>query len=64
MAGRAKLDVLEERIETLRARAAGDEVAAWVATLSSETIDEMERRLVAGETPEALAKEIMGRGKD
>lgn len=59
MAGRAKLDVLEERIESLRTRQQGDAFAAFLRTLTDKQIAEFRARLERGETPETVLKDYV-----
>lgn len=51
MAGKAKLDVLEEQVERLRAQAHGDQLAAILRGFDFDTLGEMERKIVAGADP-------------
>lgn len=59
MVGKAKLDVLEERIESLRTRQQGDAFAAFLLTLTDKQIAEFRARLERGETPETVLKDYM-----
>ena len=60
MAGKKRLDVIEEKIAAAKAAKRGDALGAFLATLSDETLDHMERRLVAGDNPEAVLREVAG----
>lgn len=59
MVGRAKLDVLEERIESLRTRQQGDAFAAFLRTLTDKQIAEFRARLERGETPKTVLKDYI-----
>ena len=59
MAGRSKLDVLEDRIESLRTRQQGDAFAAFLRTLTDKQITEFRARLERGENPELVAKDYL-----
>lgn len=59
MVGRAKLDVLEERIESLRTRQQGDAFAQFIRTLTNAQIAEFRARLERGETPETVLKDYI-----
>jgi hypothetical protein len=54
VAGKGRLDALEEKVAALKARAGGDQLAAWLRDLSDDELADLERRLDAG-TPPALA---------
>lgn len=57
MAGRKRLDVLQERIEWLAASRQDDVLGSWLRTLPDHIFYELARRLDAGETPENLLEE-------
>lgn len=58
MAGRKRLDAIEEKITRIERDRGGDVVAAWVRTLTCDQIAEIRRRLEAGEAPETVVKEF------
>ena len=58
MAGKPRLDMLEQKIARLERDRGGDALAAWVATLSDDQIAEIRRRLESGEDPAAVAKDF------
>jgi len=58
MAGKARLDVLDEKIARLERARGGDALTAWVATLSDDQIAEIAARLDAGEDPAAIIMEF------
>lgn len=59
MAGKSKLAVLEERIESLRTRQQGDAFAAFLRTLTDKQIAEFRARLERGENPETVLKDYL-----
>lgn len=58
MAGKPRLDMLEQKIARIERARGGDALAAWVATLSDDQIAQIRARLEAGEDPVTVAKEI------
>ena len=58
MAGRKKLDMIEERIDQITRARQGDALGAWLRTLPDDVFNELARRLDAGECPAALLKEF------
>ena len=58
MAGRKRLDQIEEKIAKVERARGGDVIAAFVATLTDAQLDEAQRRLEAGENPVTVAKDL------
>jgi hypothetical protein len=59
MAGKPRLDMLEQKISRLERDRGGDALAAWVATLSDTQIARIRARLEADEDPATVAKDFM-----
>lgn len=59
MAGKPRLDMLEQQIARLERVRNGGALAAWVATLSDAQIAVIRARLEAGEDPQTVAKDFM-----
>lgn len=59
MAGKKRLTVIEEKITQLENARQSDAADQWLATLSSDQLTELERRLVEGEDPLTVAKDFM-----
>lgn len=58
MAGKPRLDMIEQKIARLERARGGDAIDAVLRTLSDDQLAELERRLTAGDDPETVAKEI------
>lgn len=58
MAGRKKLDVLEEKITALERRGRGDALDQIVRALPTEVLKEFADRIKAGEPPADVFKEF------
>lgn len=58
MAGRKKLDVLEEKITALERRGRGDALDQIVRALPTEVLKEFADRIKAGERPADVFKEF------
>lgn len=58
MAGKPRLDMIEQKIARLERARGGDALTAWVATLSDNQIAEIAARLDAGEDPATIITEF------
>ena len=58
MAGKSRLDILDERIRQIERRQDGDGVAAWLGALSDDQLHELHRRVCAGEPPATILEDM------
>lgn len=59
MAGRKRLDVIEERIARAERAQQGDAFERFLRTLTDRQITEFRARLERGENPETVAKDFL-----
>lgn len=59
MAGRKRLDVIEERIARAERAQQGDAFERFLKTLTDRQIAEFRARLERGETPELVARDYL-----